>query len=1104
MSFPSLDLNAQTGLVPTSILGIDATGNVAVSLNTDNGLVLQNQATNNSITIGQGGIVFDISGTITTLNQDGFNPSLIKPATTQTGIGTFEDNTGTLYTAPNFVYTPSHSTDYQLDITQLDSPNPGDITNLNVSGNGLSLTTTYGGGVQKDIEINQNRVLVNDIDQTGATSLNFDGLYIYGQGYNNPQTSYFRDDTKIATSLTIPDTINNISTTLTSSALNIIDAANNITGSISNASVQFYDPTSSASFSTNGITAQHNTQSVAVLPQQIALQNNPSGGPSNPYFVQYIDQSQYFTGNGDNIVSYGSGGIGIGTPQNYGNPGQVLSSTGLGLQWVNQSGGGGLAPPVPPTTGQAGQIVFDSGGVLYDTPHWTFAPNGTTPSQYDLQGQGNIIPTTDNVYTLGTPTKRFNHLWVGPGSINIGDAVMSSTGTSISLPTGTTIGTNTALANKAPNDSSIVLGANAGTGTIGGSSIALGDSAAYQNSGVYSVAIGNQAGAINSGNSSTSIGNLAGASNAGQGSLALGSSAGNSSSGIAAVAIGENAGFQNSGNYSISIGHHAGDNSQGERSIAIGPYAKSTQPQSIILNAPAVVSPANPFIASTSGFFVNPVRINPSTGTDPVYSVSYDASTCEIIAVSGGGSAGPTGPTGPTGANGNDGATGPTGPQGIQGATGPTGANGNDGATGATGPQGIQGATGATGANGNDGATGATGATGPTGANGNDGATGATGPQGIQGATGATGPTGSFPSPQGATGTYLVSLGGTNFGWSNQVITAPAIVLPPTPLVYGGPPSVAPVRPDPVQTGLTSYDGWFYQNYNTGTNIDWGCPLSLNTFSNTAYSGSSPNSNTLLTAYVCFVSLTTTSSVNLVFYTQPATSPNFYKSKFAAVYSQPIIAGQPYIAYYNFDGNYLTNPPQKWLHTPIQMTKSPVGIVGNFYNEDLLKMSISTSSTQGANKDCFIVSEAGVIIADGTNSPYRQPFILTGASIQSSYVNGTYLAITTNSGSASQAITAALNQSTFLLVPTIFSAGPPQVWNSITALTLTLTGISSVANSYITIVNQNINNNPYQTTPVVITYPGATGSTTYTLPLNQSITFNSFVSPSIGYYFVPQ
>ena len=121
MSFPTLDLNAQTGLVPQTLLGIDASGVIAVSLNTDNGLVLQNQDTNNSITIGQGGIVFDIAGNITTLNQDGFSPSIVQPATTQTGTATFEDTTGKLVSVPNFTFSPN-LLDYKLDITSNNNP----------------------------------------------------------------------------------------------------------------------------------------------------------------------------------------------------------------------------------------------------------------------------------------------------------------------------------------------------------------------------------------------------------------------------------------------------------------------------------------------------------------------------------------------------------------------------------------------------------------------------------------------------------------------------------------------------------------------------------------------------------------------------------------------------------------------------------------------------------------------------------------------------------------------------------------------------------------------------------------------------------------------
>ena len=121
--------------------------------------------------------------------------------------------------------------------------------------------------------------------------------------------------------------------------------------------------------------------------------------------------------------------------------------------------------------------------------------------------------------------------------------------------------------------------------------------------------------------------------------------------------------------------------------------------------------------------------------------------TTTLLANAATGPQGPTGSTGSTGSTGYTGplGTGPTGLQGIQGVTGPTGA------TGSIGPQGIQGIQGITGPQGIQGITGPQGVTGPTGSQGLQGiqgVTGPTGPQGIQGIQGVTGPTG----PQGPQG----------------------------------------------------------------------------------------------------------------------------------------------------------------------------------------------------------------------------------------------------------------------------------------------------------------------------------------------------------------
>lgn len=49
---------------------------------------------------------------------------------------------------------------------------------------------------------------------------------------------------------------------------------------------------------------------------------------------------------------------------------------------------------------------------------------------------GSIVPTTDDVYTLGTSTMRWNHVFVGAGSITVGGATIGATGTSLTVSGG--------------------------------------------------------------------------------------------------------------------------------------------------------------------------------------------------------------------------------------------------------------------------------------------------------------------------------------------------------------------------------------------------------------------------------------------------------------------------------------------------------------------------------------------------------------------------------------------------------------------------------------------------------------------------------------------
>ena len=100
---------------------------------------------------------------------------------------------------------------------------------------------------------------------------------------------------------------------------------------------------------------------------------------------------------------------------------------------------------------------------------------------------------------------------------------------------------------------------------------------------------------------------------------------------------------------------------------------------------------------------------------------------------------------------------GPAGPRGPQGVIGPQGPGGEPGPTGVQGTQGIQGVLGATGPGGPPGPTGIQGEQGfqgepgATGPAGEPGPTGVQGPQGFQGEPGATGPAGE-PGPTGVQG----------------------------------------------------------------------------------------------------------------------------------------------------------------------------------------------------------------------------------------------------------------------------------------------------------------------------------------------------------------
>jgi hypothetical protein len=104
----------------------------------------------------------------------------------------------------------------------------------------------------------------------------------------------------------------------------------------------------------------------------------------------------------------------------------ILSPNGTGqvqIRSASCSGGFGFSGNILSTTDTNADMELD--------------PSGTGNL---ILKSGNFLPATDNTQYLGSASKRWHSLYVGPGSIYVGDAQITSTGTTINLPSNTTIG----------------------------------------------------------------------------------------------------------------------------------------------------------------------------------------------------------------------------------------------------------------------------------------------------------------------------------------------------------------------------------------------------------------------------------------------------------------------------------------------------------------------------------------------------------------------------------------------------------------------------------------------------------------------------------------
>ena len=89
-----------------------------------------------------------------------------------------------------------------------------------------------------------------------------------------------------------------------------------------------------------------------------------------------------------------------------------------------------------------GLIASDQGfkGNLWADDSGQIIDSATKTIYGTLIAEGNIVPDTNIAYDLGTTAYRFRDLYLSGSSIYLGDAVITSTGTAINFPLGSTVG----------------------------------------------------------------------------------------------------------------------------------------------------------------------------------------------------------------------------------------------------------------------------------------------------------------------------------------------------------------------------------------------------------------------------------------------------------------------------------------------------------------------------------------------------------------------------------------------------------------------------------------------------------------------------------------
>jgi hypothetical protein len=403
----------------------------------------------------------------------------------------------------------------------------------------------------------------------------------------------------------------------------------------------------------------------------------------------------------------------------------------------------------------SGNYILGNGSLLTGiTANYSNSNVKTYLSAFD----GNIIPSSNNAFTIGNLTNQWSSVYVGANTIYFNGVPLSSNVTTLfydnkplvsSSGSGNIVSTGNVAAGNVIADGFFygngtpLVGAQGTTGAQGvqgltGTGIQIIGSAALtpgnENADLLAAFPGATAGqgVVNSTDGTLWV--YQGASTWASAGNIVGPQGTTGATGVQGVAGATGAqGVQGVNGVQGSIGSTGAQGTVGTGSQGVQGETGTTGAATIIIGSAALSSGNEQaelnaaFPSATPGQGV----IDQNGGNLWVLGTGLWTDVGQIV--------GPQGATGSTGIQGAMGSTGIQGTEGVIGAQGFTGSTGVQGTTGTTGTQGTTGTVGAQGFTGSTGVQGTTGSTGVQGVIGDTGAQGFTGSTGVQGTTGSDG-----------------------------------------------------------------------------------------------------------------------------------------------------------------------------------------------------------------------------------------------------------------------------------------------------------------------------------------------------------------------------